>query len=48
VNIISLIKQVPDTAQLSKTVDGLKLMEEGSPRIVNPWDEYALEFALPP
>ena len=45
-NIISLIKQVPDTAQLSKTVDGLKLMEEGSPRIVNPWDEYALETAL--
>jgi electron transfer flavoprotein beta subunit len=45
-NIISLIKQVPDTAQLSKTDDGLKLMEEGSPKIVNPWDEYALETAL--
>ncbi len=45
-NIIVLIKQVPDTAQLSKTVDGLKLMGEGSPRIVNPWDEYALETAL--
>ncbi len=45
-NIIVLIKQVPDTAQLSKTVDGLKLMEEGGPRIVNPWDEYALETAI--
>jgi len=45
-NIIVLIKQVPDTAQLSKTVDGLKLMGEGGPRIVNPWDEYALETAI--
>lgn len=45
-NIIALVKQVPDTAQLSKTVDGLKLMEEGGPRIVNPWDEYALETAI--
>lgn len=45
-NIIALIKQVPDTAQLSKTVDGLKLMGEGSPRIVNPWDEYTLETAI--
>ncbi len=45
-NIIALIKQVPDTAQLSKTVDGLKLMAPGGPRIVNPWDEYALETAL--
>lgn len=45
-NIIALIKQVPDTAQLSGTVDGLKLMAEGSPRIVNPWDEYTLETAI--
>ncbi len=45
-NIVVLVKQVPDTAQLSKTVDGLKLMEEGGPRIVNPWDEYAIEAAL--
>lgn len=45
-NIITLIKQVPDTAQLSGSVDGLKLMSEGGPRIVNPWDEYALETAL--
>lgn len=45
-NIITLIKQVPDTAQLSGTVDGLRLMGEGSPRIVNPWDEYALETGI--
>ena len=45
-NIIALIKQVPDTAQLSATVDGLKLMAEGEPRIVNPWDEYTLETAI--
>jgi electron transfer flavoprotein beta subunit len=45
-NIVALIKQVPDTAQLSGTLDGLKLMAEGGPRIVNPWDEYALETAI--
>ena len=45
-NIIVLIKQVPDTAQLSSTVDGLKLMAAGGARIVNPWDEYAIEAAL--
>lgn len=45
-NIISLIKQVPDTAQLSSSMDGLKLMAEGGARIVNPWDEYSLETAI--
>jgi electron transfer flavoprotein beta subunit len=45
-NIIVLVKQVPDTAQLSGSVDGLKLLEPDSPRIINPWDEYALETAL--
>ncbi len=45
-NIIALVKQVPDTAQLSGTVDGLQLMQEGQPRIVNPWDEYTLETAI--
>ena len=45
-NIIALIKQVPDTAQLSGSVDGLKLMEQGSARIVNPWDEYTLETGI--
>ncbi len=45
-NIITLIKQVPDTAQLSSTMDGLKLMSEGGARIVNPWDEYTLETGI--
>jgi len=45
-NIVALVKQVADTAQLSKTVNGLQLMKEGGPRIVNPWDEYALETAI--
>lgn len=45
-NIIVLVKQIPDTAQLSGSVDGLKLMGEGGPRIINPWDEYALETAI--
>ena len=44
--IIALIKQVPDTAQLSPKVDGLQLMQDGQPRIVNPWDEYTLETAI--
>ncbi|MDX1520474.1 MAG: electron transfer flavoprotein subunit beta/FixA family protein [Anaerolineae bacterium] len=45
-NIITLIKQVPDTAQLSGSVDGLKLMAQGAARIVNPWDEYTLETGI--
>jgi electron transfer flavoprotein beta subunit len=45
-NIIALIKQTPDTAKLSKTVNGLQLMADGQPRIVNPWDEYTIETAL--
>ncbi|MCZ6633465.1 MAG: electron transfer flavoprotein subunit beta/FixA family protein [bacterium] len=45
-NIIALIKQVADTAQLSGRMDGLQLMADGGPRIVNPWDEYALEMAI--
>lgn len=45
-NIIALVKQTPDTAQLSAAMDGLKLSAEGSPRIVNPWDEYTLETAI--
>jgi electron transfer flavoprotein beta subunit len=44
-NIVVLMKQVPDTAQLSATMDGLQLMASG-PRIINPWDEYAIEEGL--
>jgi electron transfer flavoprotein beta subunit len=44
-NAIALVKHVPDTAQLSSAMDGLKLISEG-PRIINPWDEYAVEECL--
>ncbi len=42
---IALVKQVPDTAQLSSALNGLKLLAEG-PRITNPLDEYAIEECL--
>jgi electron transfer flavoprotein beta subunit len=45
-NIIALIKQAPDTTQLSGTVNGLQLLAEDGARVLNPWDEYALETAL--
>jgi electron transfer flavoprotein beta subunit len=44
-NAIALVKHVPDTAQLSSALNGLKLMAEG-PRIINPWDEFAVEECL--
>lgn len=45
-NILTLVKQTPDTAKLSRALNGLQLMADGQPRIVNPWDEYAIETAL--
>ena len=44
--IITLMKQTPDTAQLSSSMNGLQLMAEGGPRIMNPWDEYTLETGV--
>jgi electron transfer flavoprotein beta subunit len=44
-NAIALVKHVPDTAQISSVMNGLKLLAEG-PRIINPWDEYAVEECL--
>lgn len=44
-NIVVLVKQTPDTAQLSASMNGLQLMESG-PCIINPWDEYAIEEGL--
>jgi electron transfer flavoprotein alpha/beta subunit len=46
-NIVVCIKQVPDTAELPK-IDPAKAMagDEGVTRVVNPWDEYAIEEAL--
>ena len=34
-NIIALVKQPPDTAKLSRTLNGLQLMAAGQPRIVD-------------
>jgi electron transfer flavoprotein beta subunit len=45
-NVIILMKQTPDTAKLSDRVTGLDIMQEGGPRIVNPWDEYSLEEGI--
>ena len=45
-NIIALIKEAPDTTQLSAAVNGLQLMAEGGARVLNPWDEYTMEAAL--
>lgn len=45
-NIVVLVKQTPDTAKLSNRMDGLQLTAEDGPRIVNPWDEYAIEESL--
>ncbi|MBN1992126.1 MAG: electron transfer flavoprotein subunit beta/FixA family protein [Anaerolineae bacterium] len=45
-NIITLIKQVPDISQLSSTVDAITLMNKGEAKVVNPWDEYALEASI--
>lgn len=45
-NIVVLVKQTPDTAKLSKRMDGLQLSADGGPRMVNPWDEYAIEEGL--
>lgn len=44
-NAVALVKHVPDTAQISSAMNGLKLMQSG-PRIINPWDEYAVEECL--
>ena len=44
--IIVLVKPVPDSSQLSGQVNGLQLMAEDAPRVINPWDEYAVEAAL--
>ncbi len=42
---IALVKLVPDPAQLSGAINGLKLLAEG-PYIANPLDEYAIEECL--
>ena len=43
--IIVCIKQVIDTAARISITDG-KVDTEGSPRVINPYDEFALEEAI--
>lgn len=45
-NIIVLLKQVPDLTQLAGPADGPRMLEADAPKVVNPWDEYALETAI--
>ena len=45
-NIITLIKQVPDVAKLSQIMDPLKLINDKEARVINPWDEYAIETGI--
>ncbi|MFA5074293.1 MAG: electron transfer flavoprotein subunit beta/FixA family protein [Nitrospirota bacterium] len=45
-NIIVLIKQVPDTSEVKINRETNTLIRDGVPSIINPYDLYALEEAL--
>jgi electron transfer flavoprotein beta subunit len=45
-NIIVLIKQVPDTSEVKINRETNTLIREGVPSIINPFDMYAIEEAL--
>ncbi len=45
-NIIVLIKQVPDTSEVKINRETNTLMRDGVPSIINPFDMYAIEEAL--
>jgi electron transfer flavoprotein alpha/beta subunit len=45
-NIIVLVKQVPDTAEVKINRETNTLIRDGVPSIINPYDRYALEEAL--
>jgi len=45
-NIIVLVKQVPDTAEVKINRDTNTLIRDGVPSIINPFDTYAIEEAL--
>ncbi len=45
-NIIVLIKQVPDTSEVKINRETNTLIRDGVPSIINPYDMYALEEAL--
>ena len=44
-NIIVCLKQVPDTQDIKWTEKGT-MIRDGVESIINPYDEYALEYAL--
>jgi electron transfer flavoprotein beta subunit len=45
-NIIVLVKQVPDTSEVKINRETNTLMRDGVPSIINPFDMYAIEEAL--
>lgn len=45
-NIIVLIKQVPDTSEVRINKETNTLIRDGVPSIINPYDRYAIEEAL--
>ena len=45
-NIIVLVKQVPDTSEVKINRETNTLIREGVPSIINPFDMYAIEEAL--
>ena len=45
-NIIVMIKQVPDTSEVKINRETNTLIRDGVPSIINPFDRYAIEEAL--
>ena len=45
-NIIVLVKQVPDTSEVKINRDTNPLVRDGVPSIINPYDRYAIEEAI--
>jgi len=45
-NIIVLIKQVPDTSEVKINPETNTLIRDGVPSIINPFDMYAIEEAI--
>ena len=45
-NIIVLVKQVPDTSEVKINRETNTLIRDGVPSIINPFDMYAIEEAL--
>ena len=44
-NILVCVKQVPDTTEIRIDPETNRLIRDGVPSIVNPFDGYALEMA---